>query len=112
MIWIIISIAAVVAILIFKRHCDRMPDPSIEEIIKTISDFIEGKGGEWDWDDFTTIPLRNPDLERIRKECFEIHYKYPDKDKSLYCGPEGIESLKNLLLQLRQMPNKPSDATR
>jgi hypothetical protein len=105
MIWIIIAIAAV-AILLFKRHCDRRPDPSIDQIIKTISDFIEDKGGAWDWDDFTTIPLRTPELEKIRKECFDVHWTYPSKDKRSYCSPEGVEVLKKLLSQLKQMPNQ------
>ncbi len=114
MFWVIMTIV-VVAILLFKRHCDRRPDPSIKEIIKTISDFIEDKDGKWDWDDFATVPLKNPDLERIRKECYEIRFKYPSKDKHAYCSHEGIEALEELVSKLKQMPSpvlSPTDTCR
>lgn len=41
-----------------------------EEVAKYIRDFINGEGGEWDWDDFESFPIADPDLERIRQEAF------------------------------------------
>ena len=35
--------------------------------VKTIRAFIDGTGGAWDWDDFTSCSLRDPELDRIRK---------------------------------------------
>ena len=34
-----------------------------------ISDFLEGRDGEWDWDDFTSIALSDPELEKVRQEA-------------------------------------------
>lgn len=37
--------------------------------IKSISDFLNGTGGDWDWDHFTSISLRTPLFNSIRKEA-------------------------------------------
>jgi hypothetical protein len=34
--------------------------------------FIEKTGGEWDWDDFTSVPVTDPALEAIRAEANRI----------------------------------------
>ena len=38
------------------------------EVAATIRAFLEGAGGDWDWDDFTSCPLRDPQLDSIRKQ--------------------------------------------
>jgi len=101
--WIIlIGVFAAVALigLAAKKFGKRPPDPSIEEITKLIADFIEGKGGPYDWDDFVTLPLQNPDREKIRKECFEIYHNYPSKKKTEWCSEEGMQQLRKLYAQL------------
>jgi hypothetical protein len=35
-------------------------------VIETIGSFLNGSGGEWDWDDFTSSPLRSAKLDSIR----------------------------------------------
>jgi hypothetical protein len=42
---------------------------SAAEVAKYLRDFIDGTGGEWDWDDFTSIPIKEPELEAIRGEA-------------------------------------------
>lgn len=41
-------------------------------VAKTIRDFLDGSGGEWDWDDFISCPLRNAALERIRSKAAAV----------------------------------------
>lgn len=42
-------------------------DRSAAEVAKFIREFIEGVGGEWDRDDFESVPITDPELDRIRK---------------------------------------------
>ncbi len=44
-------------------------DRTAAEVAAFIDDFISGTGGEWDWDDFTSVPLSDPELEAIRSEA-------------------------------------------
>jgi hypothetical protein len=48
-----------------KKVKDRGP----AEVAQFISNFLSGTGGEWDWDDFTSVPITNPSLEAIRAEA-------------------------------------------
>ena len=37
-----------------------------EEVARYLREFIDGTGGENDWDDFECAPIANPALDRIR----------------------------------------------
>jgi hypothetical protein len=37
-----------------------------------LRDFIDGSGGELDWDDFTSVPITNQRLDNIRIEAGRI----------------------------------------
>ena len=81
--------AAIVAKLItmpFERPHKR----SAEEVARYLKDFLEGTGGEWDWDDFTCIPLADPDLEAIRQRAARIE---------LPVSEEGRMTLRELLAE-------------
>jgi hypothetical protein len=45
-------------------------DRSANEVAGFIRDFIEGTGGEWDWDDFICVPIKAPELDSIRRRSF------------------------------------------
>jgi len=49
----------------FKKTRDR----SVGDVVGFLRDFIDGRGGEWDWDDFTSVPITDPTLEAIRAEA-------------------------------------------
>jgi hypothetical protein len=40
-----------------------------EEILRIVENQVNGTEGRWDWDDFTSIPIADPELERVRAEC-------------------------------------------
>ncbi len=42
-----------------------------EEVAQYIENFIDGRGGEWDWDDFTSVAIKDPYLDRIRRQCLD-----------------------------------------
>ena len=96
MYWLVGIATAVLLGVYIKRRVDAVPDPSRAEIAKTITDFIEGRGGEYDWDDFTTYPLKDPDLEKIRKECYEVCVRFPRRTKTEWCSDEGRDELQRI----------------
>jgi hypothetical protein len=65
---IVLSVAIFLQLLSFKKTRDRSP----AEVVKFLTDFLHHTGGEWDWDDFTTIPITNPGLDAIRAEAARI----------------------------------------
>ena len=72
-----------------------------EEVVNIIEDFINDRGGQWDWDDFISIKLRDPELERIRLICVELPDKYPPTGKRQYCNLQGMELLKDIIVNLK-----------
>ena len=75
---------------------------SKEEAAVEIEKFLEGKGGDWDWDDFITISQKDPYLDRVRIKCSSVFYDYPAGKEGGYCSEEGYEVLRNLVKELRQ----------
>lgn len=59
---IVIGIVFKLILLPFEKPAHR----STAEVARYLRDFIEGTGGEWDFDDFTSMPLADPRLEAIR----------------------------------------------
>ena len=60
------------------------------EVAIYLRDFIEGGGGVWDWDDFTSVPIGNPRLEDIRRRAAAI---------DLPVTEEGSAILRELLVE-------------
>lgn len=40
--------------------------------IRSLSEFISGSGNERDWDDFTSLSLKDPNLDSIRRRALAI----------------------------------------
>lgn len=45
---------------------------SAAEVTRYLRDYIEGTGGEWDWDEFTSVPIADPRLDDIRRKAAEV----------------------------------------
>jgi hypothetical protein len=45
---------------------------SADEVADYLRNFIEGHGGEWDWDDFTLVPIADPQLDSIRRRAAAV----------------------------------------
>ena len=73
----------------FERLMKRTP----QEVVGYLRDFIEGTGGDWDWDDFVSIQIADPRLDSIRERAS----KFPDVGQgelqSLLREAEGLASL-------------------
>jgi hypothetical protein len=59
-----------------------------------LQDFLNESGGDWDWDDFTSVPITDPTLERIREEAANL---------DLPLTEDGLSKLRCLLEQVRAM---------
>jgi len=64
---------------------------------KSIEDFLSGESGKWDWDDFTSCPLRNNDLDEIRKQALAV---------GLPLDGEGRKVLEGLLRQVQAISDQ------
>ena len=52
----------------FERPIERSP----AEVAKYLSDFLNGTGGDWDWDDFVSIEIADSRLEDIRQRAASL----------------------------------------
>lgn len=69
-------------------------------VIRTIRDFLDGTGGAWDWDDFTSCPTGYPELEAVKGFCLGLPAVYPPSKRTEWCNPDGIRELRRKLEQL------------
>ena len=69
-------------------------DLSATDVERYLRGFLEGGGVEWDWDDFTSIPISDPALDRIRQEADAIQLPLTD---------QGEVKLRILLERVRAM---------
>jgi hypothetical protein len=70
-----------------------------QEAAVYIENFLLDRGGEWDWDDFTSIQIDDPELDQIRLRCGELRNLYPTEQG--FCNEEGLEVLRGILKSLR-----------
>lgn len=78
--------------------------PTYEEqrayLIQAIRDFIDGTGGEWDWDDFTSCPTSYPELDAVRGFCLGLRNSYPPSKRTEWCNSDGMGELRRRLEEL------------
>lgn len=67
-------------------------DLTPSDVASYLEDWIECTGGEWDWDDFTSIPITDPVLEGVREEAAALSYPLDKED---------ISRLRELLQQVK-----------
>jgi hypothetical protein len=80
-------------------------------VVKSLRDFLDGTGGQWDWDDFTSIPTGYPDLEAVQQFCVSISREYPPTEGGGWCSAQGIRELKRKLEELDRHDSVPSEGS-
>jgi hypothetical protein len=70
--FVLAPIVLPIAILLQLLPLKKTRDMSAIEVATVLRRFIEKTGGEWDWDDFTSVPVTDPALEAIRAEANRI----------------------------------------
>lgn len=76
-------------------------DVSRDYVVDLIQEMIDGNSQGWDWDDFTSIPIKDPYLDGIRQRCARLWQEYPPDRKADYCGPKGVEIMQSYVAELR-----------
>ena len=78
--------------------------PTYEEqrayVIQTIRQFLDGTGGDWDWDDFISCPTGYPELEAVKGFCLSLPSQYPPVQRTDWCNPDGLRELHRKLEEL------------
>jgi hypothetical protein len=72
-----------------------------EEVEKVIEQFLSSTGNKWDWDDFVSMRLEDPELEQIRRSCAALPELYPPTVNSGYCDAQGLKALRSTLKNLK-----------
>ena len=73
------------------------------ELADIIERFINGKGSDWEWDDFISVPIKDPELEKIRIRCLNLDKEFPAKRSGEYTSESGLKVLQEYAKRLRQM---------
>jgi hypothetical protein len=82
-IWVAVAVALTIGVIGIAWMRGRAVDRTPDEVAKYLRDFIEGTGGDWDWDDFTSVPIKDPALERIRQEAESVPLPVSSMDRLL-----------------------------
>ena len=69
-------------------------DLTAVDILSYLENFIQGRGDDWDWDDFTSIPITDPSLDAIRQEAELV---------MLPIDENGKAKLRELLTRVRSL---------
>lgn len=70
-------------------------------IADLIERFIDGTIGRWEWDDFTSIRGKEPELEKLRQEIVLIADRFPRTTAREWCSEAGVVELRNIAARLR-----------
>lgn len=65
--------------------------------LDSVRDFLEGTGGDWDWDDFLSVPARDPNAKRLQGFCRQLTHDFPPETRTEYCSRSGMERLRAVL---------------
>lgn len=49
----------------------------LQDAIETIEEFLDGTGNMWGWDDFLSVPPRDPAVATIQGFCRQLRADYP-----------------------------------
>ena len=63
---VLIPIALIARLWPGKKTIDRTP----QDMAGFMGDLLDGTGREWDWDEFESVPITDPELEAIRLRAF------------------------------------------
>jgi len=82
------------------------------QIIDLIDRFLADATDKWEWDDFTSVRIRDKSLEEIRKFCAFLPFRFPPTEKGHYCSPEGFDELAAFVQKLKQEDNRGSSGAK
>ena len=94
---IAIAVVAVIVVALLPGSLSRTD----LEVADLIDSFVEGRGSPHDWDAFTSIKIKQRDLDEVRLRCCAIQDEFPPTRDGELCSPEGLAALRELARQVR-----------
>ncbi len=75
---------------------------SAAEVSEIIERFLDNVPSEYEWDDFTSIPIKNPFLNGVRLLCAHADSAFPSEPGSgKYCNDKGAELMRCIAVHLK-----------
>jgi hypothetical protein len=71
-----------------------------EQVVQELKNFICGRGAASDWDDFTSIRLKDKALDGVGSICADLPYVFPSDNPGVSCNGGGIAVMHLLIEQL------------
>jgi len=72
------------------------------DVAKMLENFVDGTGGQWDWDDYISL-LSYPDdpyLQAVQERMINLSSEFPSGGQG-YCGEEGLAVIRDYVRDLR-----------
>ncbi|HEY2168427.1 MAG TPA: hypothetical protein VGJ30_02290 [Candidatus Angelobacter sp.] len=77
---------------------------SNQEVAQILEDFLDGKGSQWAWDDFTLgMSFEDKHLEEIRIRGMGLSQEFPPSNPNEYCNEQGRKVIRDYATQLRAL---------
>ena len=92
-------VVVVVATIAFARR--RSVDPTREEVADILERFLGGTSSLWEFDDLTSIRIRDPDLQEIVRRCVQVRDEFPPETPGAYTSPKGEAVIRACAHKLR-----------
>lgn len=67
--WVALPLLLPLAVLVLPWSSRKTRDRTPAEVANHLRDFLNGTGGEGDWDAFQSTPISDPELDRIRQQA-------------------------------------------
>lgn len=79
-----------------------------EDVLTILEQFLDGSGNPYDWDAFTLgAVFTDPYLRNLQIRMANLGNEFPPASRGHYCGPEGIEVIRESIRELRARTQNP-----
>lgn len=72
----------------------------MQDAINTVNEFLNGTGSMWAWDDFLSVPPRDPQVTALQGFCRQLRSDYPPLSPREYCNEAGKAHLRSYVEEL------------
>jgi hypothetical protein len=73
------------------------------EVAQILEDFLEGRGGGWEWDDFISVgEVADERLKQIQRQVNLLSDQFPPEKLGEYCNEQGREVIRRYIEELRR----------
>lgn len=74
-----------------------------EEYLSFLRSWSDGTSGDWDFDDYTSVKIKDADLEKVRLRLLDLPNLYPSNVMGYYCNEKGWSEIVSMIKELEKM---------